>query len=511
MRKSAARARRAAAKKPKTTRKRKLNAYARFLKKVGGKGHSRADIKRMWARMKKGAKPMPKKRKTTKRKSRSRSRASTRRVASRKTVGSQLKAAERRAKNKANLAKARAAKARKARMSKARRLRAQGYTPRQILGMKRSGSPVYASANGLALENAGIMQALDPRNIITNFRAFAVPMVSGFGVGAAAHGVLAGTGVQARICDTLAGLPIVGVAFDTPIPVLDRTFCELAPHTIQGSVAGIALGALAAVSATVLPGQRGLAAFLASTSASAVALGPVLDIYFFSKEVAEERLPSVGPMGALALDNFGGIALDNFGGLALDNFGGIALDNTSALGGIALDNTSALGGLALSNYGDGFAYQTAPLQASSVGDYEQCSMGDAFYSGSDFSVEEGTALMNGRDSWFQHFGTPAYRPKSDPSAASHFAGQPGHRWGWLVRFCGWPKAQQIAALPPKKRLQVIKEMRAAAMAAYQRSMLTERAVAAEAQAPAPEFAPAGGAQAPGGPVGAYGDPILFMA
>ena len=39
MRKSAARARRAAAKKPKTTRKRKLNAYARFLKKVGGKGH----------------------------------------------------------------------------------------------------------------------------------------------------------------------------------------------------------------------------------------------------------------------------------------------------------------------------------------------------------------------------------------------------------------------------------------------------------------------------------------
>jgi hypothetical protein len=323
MRKSAARARRAAAKKPKTTRKRKLNAYARFLKKVGGKGHSRADIKRMWARMKKGAKPMPKKRKTTKRKSRSRSRASTRRVASRKTVGSQLKAAERRAKNKANLAKARAAKARKARMSKARRLRAQG------------------SANGLALENAGIMQALDPRNIITNFRAFAVPMVSGFGVGAAAHGVLVGTGAQARICDTLAGLPIVGVAFDTPIPVLDRTFCELAPHTIQGSVAGIALGALAAVSATVLPGQRGLAAFLASTSASAVALGPVLDIYFFSKEVAEERLPSVGPMGALALDNFGGIALDNFGGLALDNFGGIALDNTSALGGIALDNTSA--------------------------------------------------------------------------------------------------------------------------------------------------------------------------
>jgi hypothetical protein len=177
------------------------------------------------------------------------------------------------------------------------------------------------------------MQALDPRNIITNFRAFAVPMVSGFGVGAAAHGVLAGTGVQARICDTLAGLPIVGVAFDTPIPVLDRSLCEAAPFTLQGVVAGFALGALAAVSSTVLPGQRGLAAFLASTGASAVALGPVIDITRLATEVSEERLPSVEPMA--------GLALDNFGALALDNFGGIALDNTSALGGIALDNTSA--------------------------------------------------------------------------------------------------------------------------------------------------------------------------
>jgi hypothetical protein len=486
-----------------STRKRKLSAWQRFLKKVAGKGYSMADKKRMYKRMKSSAKPLAPKRKTTKRKPTRRRRGAGRKMQARKpgSVGSQLSAAEKRARRKAAARKAARTRAKNKRQSKIRNLRKQGYTYGAIQGMERAGSPLWARANGLALKNGNVVG-----NYFRNWSDYAVASATGLGVGAAAHGALFASGWAPSVLDSAESLPVVGTVLSYPIPGFDRSITSLAPHTLFGGAALAGLGALAAVCRMVPACPPAVEAFLSNAGVAAAATGVLFDIYNLSAEYVAPIVPGSddAPLSGLALDNVSAL-------------GGLALDNVSALGGLALDNVSALGGLALDNFGDGFAYQTAPLQASNVGDYTQCSMGDAFYSGADFSSAEGQCIMNGRETFFGQFGAPSYRPKSDPHSASHYAGQPGHRWGWLIQTCGWPKAQQIAALPPRKRLKVIAEMRKAAMAAFQRETLLSRASAVEAATPAPESllpaagSVAGGASAPGGPVGAYGDPALFMA
>ncbi len=485
-----------------TTRKRKLSAWQRFLKRVAGRGYSMAQKKRMYKRMKSSAKPM-RKRKTTKRKSTRRSRGAGRTIRARKprSVGSQLSAAEKRARRKAAARKAARTRAKNKRQAKMRRLR-KTYTPRQIAMMRRAGSPVWAQANGLALKNQGIVGGY-----FRSWSDYTAASVTGLGVGAATHGALFASGWAPMILTRAEEVPVVGAALSWPLPVVDRSVTSLAPHTLIGGVALATTGILSWCCTRVAVVPPAVNAFLVNLGVSAAATGALFDLYNLSAEYVAPLVPQPAQddiLGALALDNVSAL-------------GGLALDNVSALGGLALDNVSALGGLALDNFGDGFAYQTAPLQASNVGDYGQCSMGDAFYSGADFSSAEGQCIMNGRETFFGQFGTPSYRPKSDPHSASHYAGQPGHRWGWLIQTCGWPKAQQIAALPPRKRLKVIAEMRKAAMAAFQRETLLSRASAVEAATPAPEsLLPAagsvsGGASAPGGPAGAYGDPALFMA
>jgi hypothetical protein len=158
-------------------------------------------------------------------------------------------------------------------------------------------------------------------------------------------------------------------------------------------------------------------------------------------------------------------------------FSGIALENRG-LGGIALDNEGMFGGLGYT-YGDGMAYELAPLAPPSfagfdqgVSDYAGASPADALYSGADLSVEEGEAACKGARAYTQKFGHPSQRiaPLGGQVGHSHLAGVKGHRWGWLIKTVGFDGFQQIASMSPARRLAVIRKMREAANAAYQKEI-----------------------------------------
>lgn len=380
----------------------------------------------------------------------------------------------------------------------------------RVMGSMAANNPFGALAlkNGLALENPTLTvgQVLSPRSLFDIAKGDIAPVVAGAAIGGGAHAVASAMGVTDTLIDGIDGLPVVGEWLGSKqLPFFDQSVTELLPYSIQGSVVFLATGLLAGLAPAGF--ARNL---LVTTGASALAFGGGIDAFNFvsgrmagsgeedALQALEEELDL--PMGGLALDNMGALALDNMGALALDNMGGLALDN----------------------FGDGFAYHTAPLQAAqNAGEFEQSSYGDAYYSGADFSGEEGQALLNGPREFFRRFGRPARRISADKGKASHLAGRRGHRWGWLVRMCGWPKAQQIAALAPADRLRVIKSMRQAAMQAYQQETLTDTAVAVEAATgPTPELVPAAGTvasapEAPGGATGAmgasYGAPFMFAS
>jgi hypothetical protein len=509
------------------------NAWTRFQKRNGGKGYT---AKQLHDAYKKDPKATLKKKagaKSTRKKS----------VASGRRVGSKgfaaLTAAEKRIAKQAEAAKKRAAKkaaaTKKRNLAKMRKLRAKGYSVKQIEMMKKHNASAWAAANGLALKNGLALdnptltfgELLSPAGLWDVVREDVAPVLAGAAIGGAAHAFASTSGVTTALVDGIDGLPFVGEWLgEAKLPFFDQSVTQLLPYSIQGTAVFL-VSALAAGFAP--PGA--IRNTLVTTGASALAFGGGIDAFNF----ISGRQAGVSDEDLLE-------TLEEDPGLEDLDLSGLALDNVSALGGLALDNVSALGGLALDNgYGDGFAWQTAPLQAmnnvsslgalamdNSGGDYGQASLADAYYSGADFSGEEGQALLNGRERFFRRFRHPAYRPKVRPGRASHHAGRPGHKWGWLVKMCGWPKVREIAALPPAQRLQVIKAMRQAAMDAYQQEMMAETVQTVEAStAAAPELAPAateiapaiapaagdvpGGAVAPGGPVGAYGDPALFMS
>lgn len=183
-------------------------------------------------------------------------------------------------------------------------------------------------------------------------------------------------------------------------------------------------------------------------------------------------------------------------GLALENYGGLALENEGALG-------------------DGMAYELGPISArnpslggvmSTDTDYGQASLADAYYSGADFSVDEGQALLNGRDAFRARFGHPPHRVDQHGGrwmGPSHLAQTPGHRWGWLVKMVGWDGVRQLAALPPAQRVRVIQQLRDSAMVTF-KQLMAEAQVLPEVT---PELAPQG-AEGVSGAFGAYGATVF---
>lgn len=340
---------------------------------------------------------------------------------------------------------------------------------------------LFARRNGLALKNGlalsnplgGLALSNPEMGAKAYFLGYALPVTIAGAAAGGIHAVASTSGITTKLSDLVEKIPVAG-----------PWVADNAPYTLQGLVVGSGL----AVLAPMVGGSIGK--YLALAGGAALVVGGGIDT--FNRFIG----------GSEAADD-----ADFSEDLDFD----LESELSEDLSGLAL------GDLAFTNMGDGFAYETAPLSAApSSEEYGQASLADAQYSGADFSVEEGEALLNGRRSFAQRFGNPPMRMSGRPTAGpSHLAGRDGHRWGWLVKMIGWEKASAIAALPAKRRVQFLKKLRQASIASYHQLMQEAQALQAEAQSANAEFRPAAGLAASGA-VGAsggtnyLGEPALFM-
>ena len=310
---------------------------------------------------------------------------------------------------------------------------------------------------GLALENpvpfvGGVVGSVAPK------------LVSGL-AGAAVHAVL----------PQVSNIPVVGEYFETGLDKIQSvSIPEVVPviggmgvgNTLVGAIGGLGLIALSQYA-----GRKfripAIAKYGAIAGAGAMIVGPAMD-YFGG---ASGGIPELDELDEL----------EDLGALGVESLGGLALENTNTLG-------------------DGMAYELAGV---ADGEYGQASLADAYYSGADFDIGEGRALLNGRGQWRKRFGKPAHRLSRKAGGPSHLAGKPGHRWGWLIKMIGFEKTRQVASLEPEDRLSVLKAMRSAALTSL------DNATPAQAEA-AEGIAGTGayGAQAADGAQGAYGSTIF---
>ena len=251
------------------------------------------------------------------------------------------------------------------------------------------------------------------------------------------------------------------------------------------TIGGCAVGAVAGVVANMSQDEtvRNLAGLLGG---AAVAVGVGLDLY---------NKYGAGAGATSGDDEYSGLAMagddDDFGAVGM-------LDNP-----IALAGESALGAI---GYGDGMAYQTAPLGYDGdtntlQGSYNAASPVDAYYSGPDFDAAEGEAIMAGAGAFGRAAGNVPKRAAGQKQAMSHYAGRPYHRWGWTIRMITFPAMQQVAALSPDERLKVINQLRSQALALVARATEQARAaqLASQPVAQSGEFS----AQAPQGAMAGY--------
>lgn len=122
-------------------------------------------------------------------------------------------------------------------------------------------------------------------------------------------------------------------------------------------------------------------------------------------------------------------------------------------------------------FSDGMAYEVVPLGAEDVEAlqgiavaYSDAALGDAWYAGQDFSVDEGESLLAGPQVWRERFQPAINRTRAPGAMHSRHAGQAGHKWAWLIKWVGWENAVRLAKLPPEERKQALDQIRAAAMA-----------------------------------------------
>lgn len=284
-------------------------------------------------------------------------------------------------------------------------------------------------------------------------------IVSVVGVGIA-HGVVAPmvAAYLTQMFPTRVDLPVVG-----------NVGASNLAFTATGLVAG---GALVGLGATVAKGQQGL---LNKMAMLAVGGGALIDMVgIVMNAVGGAEASEASEMGAI--DNDGTIygAIDNDGTIygAIDNDGNVYGDVVS-YGGLMEDGANVSYGMVVGS------------------EYADAMPGDAEDSGADFNVTEGQALVEGPLSWLKRFGKSPVRATSIRGKKSRHAGREGHRWGWLIKLVGMDKAQQIAALPPEKRLEVIHRLRKAALESLANSMnaqamQTTAQVAPQNLLPAPE-------------------------
>ena len=279
-----------------------------------------------------------------------------------------------------------------------------------------------ARANESALIPMGSLALTNPEDM----QGWAMGLASGIAFGAV--GLVAARVIAPKVSSYYAMVPVAG-EYMAANPVATTAILLAAAPTIAGAYLGYTM-------------DGKYSSMIAGALASA---GTVAGAVWLSDLIADQLSAQMG----LEVAPLAGLGYEDLSGIALENMGALALENESALG-------------------DGMAYQTAPLSAEGV-DFGQASLADAAYSGADFSEQEGQALLNGAQHFLGCYGLPPHRMGGGVEGASHLAGRPGHRWGWLVKMVGFEKARTICALPPRERVKVIARLRAAALRAFEES------------------------------------------
>lgn len=379
-------------------------------------------------------------------------------------------------------------------------------------GSRKTRRNMRTRRNGLAFVrgNPGIVSQIKARSMA------AVPVVVYGAAAGAVHAGLSASGFTATIADNFAKIPVVGP------PVADN-----APFTLQGVVVGVLGGTL--VGAVV--GARGgnIVNAVLPIFGSAVAVGAGFDAFSavldrfdaqanaqVEAEIAAEiDAPLAAAEQEAAAAGLAGIAFDGgaLNGIAFEGgaLNGLAFEG-GALNGLAFEG-GALNGI--DNLGDGMAYEVAPLTAGtpSVGssDYNQASLADAHYCGADMSPAEGNALTNGRNGFIHTYGTAPFRMGRDVVGASHLAGREGHRWGWLIKMVGWERTCAIAKMPASQRVATIRQLRQAAVKAFDKIKAQSEAAIAQQTAEAQKAESDYAAMAGQGESDLFGDSALFMS
>lgn len=248
------------------------------------------------------------------------------------------------------------------------------------------------------------------------------PILVGVAVGAVHYGLMRG----------LSAVPAVKSALRAISPV---------KFTVQGAAVATVLN-FVPVGSKELRNQVAVGALL---------VGGALDIYRFLSDKA-------GDLGDLDLDGDDDDDLsgddDDLDGLALTDMSGLALTDMS---GLALTDTAG--------FGDGMAYDVVPFGKGSAVDYSGASLADAYYAPADLSVQEGQAALSGQHAWHRTFGdAPTQAINYNGQGISSLAGRPGHRFGWLICLVGWERFAKIAALSPEKRVALLEQIKAQAIA-----------------------------------------------
>ena len=341
------------------------------------------------------------------------------------------------------------------------------YRRKHRLAQDNYGALALDNYGALALDNYGALALDNPLPFAGGVVADAGKLALTGLVGALGHAY-----VSPKAEDLLEKIPGASTLLDLEVPDgLPLIGGMPLTNTIVGIVTGAALIAASQVLGQKF-GQPMLATYGSALGTGIAIAGPIVD-YSSQDDDDDDDADVIADLNGLALDNYGGLALDNDG-----------------------------------TFGDGMAYQLGAITSDGE-DYGQCSLADAYYSGADFDLGEGQALLNGRKAFRRRYGHAPRRIASHggrSAGASHLAGRQGHRWGWLVKMIGWANVQKLAAMPPKQRVSAIKQLRSNALESFKQIQVD----AQEQVLSAPELAPltAAGPDGVAGAYGAYGATIF---
>jgi hypothetical protein len=111
-------------------------------------------------------------------------------------------------------------------------------------------------------------------------------------------------------------------------------------------------------------------------------------------------------------------------------------------------------------------------------EYADAHFGDAYYCADMMHPDEISAAMAGPAFYLKKFGHSPIRQSGARRGHSRHAGKMGHRYGILIKMIGFRNFQKIAALPPHQRQQVINQLRKQAIAAVPAAIAAAQAESA---------------------------------